>query len=365
MEVNESCRELLTINTHKGLYQYNRLQFGVASAPTVWQRAMEQVLQGIPFTSCILDDMIISGKTDDEQLANLGAVLERLERFGLRANLEKCEFFKEQVTYCGHVISEEGLRKSPDKVNAVLNAPKPENVQQLRSFLGLVNYYRSFLPNLSTVLGLLNELLQGDKAWTWTPQCDKAFLDVKEMMTSEQVLCHYDPNRPVKLACDASPYGLGGVLSHIMDDGTERPIAFASRSLTKAEKGYSQIDKEALALYWGVLKFHTYLYGRRFTLVTNHKPLVSILNPHTGIPAMTAARLQRYALYLAGHTYDIEYRNMKQHCNADGLSRLPLTTLSVKTESRHSHGHKLCPSPSRHISILVRSGIHTVLALGR
>ena len=326
MEVDESCRELLTINTHKDLYQYNRLQFGVASAPAVWQRAMEQVLQGIPFTSCILDDMIISGKTDNEHLANLGAVLERLERFGLRANLEKCEFFKEQVTYCGHVISEEGLRKSPDKVNAVLNAPKPENVQQLRSFLGLVNYYRSFLPNLSTVLGPLNELLQGDKTWIWTPQCDKAFLDVKEMMTSEQVLCHYDPNRPVKLACDASPYGLGGVLSHIMDDGTERPIAFASRSLTKAEKGYSQIDKEALALYWGVLKFHTYLYGRRFTLVTDHKPLVSILNPNTGIPAMTAARLQRYALYLAGHTYDIEYRNTKQHCNADGLSRLPLTT---------------------------------------
>ena len=111
-----------------------------------------------------------------------------------------------------------------------------------------------------------------------------------------------------------------------MDDGTERPIAFASRSLTKAEKGYSQIDKEALALYWGVLKFHTYSYGRHFTLVTDHKPLVSILNPNTGIPAMTAARLQRYALYLAGHTYDIEHRNTKQHCNADGLSRLPLTT---------------------------------------
>jgi hypothetical protein len=151
-------------------------------------------------------------------------------------------------------------------------------------------------------------------------------MDVKDMITSEQVLCHYDTNKPVKLACDASPYGLGSVLSHVMDDGTERPIAFASRSLTKAEKGYSQIDKEALALYWGVLKFHTYLYGRHFTLVTDHKPLVSILNPKSGIPAMTAARLQRYALYLAGHTYDIEYRNTRQHCNADGLSRLPLTT---------------------------------------
>ncbi|XP_061177726.1 uncharacterized protein K02A2.6-like [Saccostrea echinata] len=332
MEVDESSRELMTINTHKGLYQYTRLQFGVAAAPAIWQRAMDQVLQGIPFTSCVLDDMIISGKTDEEHLANLDAVLEQLEKFGLRANLEKCDFFKEQVSYCGHMISEEGLKKSPDKVNAVLNAPRPENLHQLRSFLGLVNYYRSFLPNLSAVLGPLNELLQGDKTWKWTKQCEQAFTEVKEIMTSEQVLCHYDPNQPVKLACDASPYGLGSVLSHVMDDGTERPIAFASRSLTKAEKAYSQIDKEALALYWGVVKFHTYLYGRHFTLVTDHKPLVSILNPSAGIPAMTAARLQRYALYLAGHTYDIEYRNTKSHCNADGLSRLPLSVTTSDYE---------------------------------
>ncbi|XP_061191727.1 uncharacterized protein K02A2.6-like [Saccostrea echinata] len=152
MEVDESSRELMTINTHKGLYQYTRLQFGVAAAPSIWQRAMDQVLQGIPFISCVLDDMIISGKTNEEHLANLDAVLEQLEKFDLRANLEKCDFFKAQVSYCGHMISEEGLKKSPDKVNAVLNAPGPENLQQLRSFLGLVNYYRSFLPNLSTVL---------------------------------------------------------------------------------------------------------------------------------------------------------------------------------------------------------------------
>lgn len=153
MEVDEATRELMTINTQKGLYQYTRLQFGVAAAPAIWQRAIEQVLQGVPFTSCVLDDMIISGKTDEEHLANLEAVLERLEKFGLRANLNKCDFFQEQVSYCGHMISEEGLKKSPDKVNAVLKAPRPENLQQLRSFFGLVNYYRSFLPNLSTVLG--------------------------------------------------------------------------------------------------------------------------------------------------------------------------------------------------------------------
>lgn len=194
MEVDEATRELMTINTQKGLYQYTRLQFGVAAAPAIWQRAIEQVLQGVPFTSCVLDDMIISGKTDEEHLANLDAVLERLEKFGLRANLNKCDFFQEQVSYCGHMISEEGLKKSPDKVNAVLKAPRPENIQQLRSFLGLVNYNRSFLPNLSTVLGPLNELLQGEKTWKWTKQCEQAFAEVKELMRSEQVLCHYDPH---------------------------------------------------------------------------------------------------------------------------------------------------------------------------
>lgn len=179
------------------------------------------------------------------------AVLERLEKFGLRANLNNCDFFQEQVSYCGHMISEEGLKKSPDKVNAVLKAPRPENLQQLRSFLGLVNYYRFFLPNLSTVLGRLNELLQGEKTWKWTKQCEQAFAEVKELMTSEQVFCHYDPHKPVKLACDASPYGLGSVLSHVMDDGTDRPIAFASRSLTKVEKGIFSNRQVSLSFILG------------------------------------------------------------------------------------------------------------------
>lgn len=151
------------------------------------------------------------------------------------------------------MISEEGLKKSPDKVNAVLKATRPENQQQLRSFLGLVNYYRSFLPNLSTVLGPLNELMQGEKTWKWTKQCEQAFDEVKELMTPEQVLCHYDPHKPVKLACDASPYELGSVLSHVMDDGTD---TFLSHVLDSVRTGHNALptDDERVRPYSYIFK---------------------------------------------------------------------------------------------------------------
>ncbi|XP_053728751.1 uncharacterized protein K02A2.6-like [Synchiropus splendidus] len=326
MEVEESSREFLTINTHKGLFQYNRLVFGVASAPAIWQRAMDQVLHDIPGTQCYLDDIIVTGKNDDDHLQNLSRVLTKLCEYGLRAKKSKCEFFKNEISYCGHVIDKNGLHKSKEKTEAILQAPKPENVSQLRSYLGLVNYYHKFLPNLATTLHPLNVLLQVGTKWEWSEECNRAFKETKRLITSDELLTHYDPTRPIRLACDASPYGIGCVLSHLMKDGSERPVAFASRSLSSAERNYAQIDREALSLVWGIKKFHHYLYGQRFTLVTDHQPLVSIFNPRKGIPVMSATRLQRWALFLGAHSYDIEFRGTKQHCNADGLSRLPLLT---------------------------------------
>lgn len=333
MEMEESSKKYLTINTSKGLYQYNRLVFGIASAPAIWQKAMEQVLQGIPNTQCYLDDIVITGENDDAHLENLEKVLKRLNEFGLRANKAKCEFFQDEIEYCGHKIDKNGLHKCKDKIDAVLKAPPPQNVSQLRSFLGLVNYYRKFLPNLSSVLHPLNCLLQLGNKWHWSQDCEKAFKQAKELVTSDNVLTHYDPQVPLKLACDASPYGIGAVLSHRFSDGTERPIAFASRSLNTAERNYAQIDREALSLVWGVKKFNQYLYGKHFTLLTDHKPLVSIFNPAKGVPAMAAARLQRWALFLSAHTYSIEYKGTQHHGNADGLSRLPLQVAPpVKTK---------------------------------
>ena len=177
--------------------------------------------------------MIITGTDDEEHLANL-EVLRRLPHHGLRANKAKCEFFKEKITYCGHDIDSNGLHKSAEKVEAVLKAPRPNDVAEVRSFLGLINYYHRFLPNLSTAVHLLNQLLEKNHKRKWPKQCDKAFLKVKEMITSEQVLTHYDPSLPLRLACDSSPVGIGPVLSHAMRDGTERPTASASRTLSKS-----------------------------------------------------------------------------------------------------------------------------------
>ena len=158
MEVEDECRKLLTINTHKGLYQFNRLPFGVASAPAIWQRTMEQVLQGIPHTQCMLDDILVAGGQDHLEIVEM--VLQRLNKYGLKANLMKCEFLKDSLEFCGHKIDKDGLHKMKTKTEAVMSAPRPENVSQLRAFLGLVNYYHKFLPNLATKLQALYHLLK-------------------------------------------------------------------------------------------------------------------------------------------------------------------------------------------------------------
>jgi hypothetical protein len=324
LEVHEDSREFLTINTHKGMYRYKRLPYGIKCAPAIFQRNMEIILGGVPGVQCYLDDILITGEDDDEHLENLQAVLKKLADHGLKVKLNKCAWFQDSVEYLGHIINHEGLHMNPKNMEAVREAPPPENKTQLKAFLGLVNYYGTFLPDLATELKPITRLLRNDVRWSWDEQCQKAFEKAKKMIASEQILTAYDPELPVRLACDASPYGLGVVLSHIMPDNTERPIQFASRTLTKTEQNYAQIDREALSIIFGVKKFHQYLYGRKFQLLTDHKPLTSILHAEKGIPSLAAARFQRWSLLLAAYEYDIQNRNTNSHGNADGLSRLPL-----------------------------------------
>ena len=260
---DEESRKLV-INTSKRLFRYNRLLFGVASAPAIFQRTIEGILRGSPQVCVYLDDILATGKTEAEQLQNLELVLTRLEE---ALKQEKCAFLLDSVEYLGHNISAEGLRPTQEKVRVITGAPAPEYVSQLRAFLGLINYYRKFLPQLSNTPAPLYRLLEKQTKWSWgTPQED-AFRAAKQRLTSSCLLVHYDPDKPLVLACDASPYGLRAVLSHCMPDGSDKPIAFASRSLSIAEKKYAQPDKEGLAIVFGVRKFHYFLLGRKFTLI--------------------------------------------------------------------------------------------------
>ncbi len=324
MRVDASSQWYLTINTAKGLFAYTRMPFGISTAPGIWQRAMDNVLTGMPGVSCYLDDILIVGQSEEQHDERLHQVLERLSQAGLRLKREKCEFKKTRVEYLGYVLDELGLRPAERKLAAIRQAPEPSNTTELRAFLGLLNYYGRFLPNLSTMLQPLYSLLQKNTSWEWGAKQAKAFRQAKQNLLESDFLTHYDLKKPVRLACDASPYGVGACLTHVMSDGSEQPIAFASRTLTTAERGYAQLEREALALIFGVRQFHKYLVGRSFTLVTDHRPLLKILGPKEGVPTLAAARLQRWSLILSAYQYNLEYTSGVSNKEADLLSRLPI-----------------------------------------
>ena len=289
LPLEEESQKYVTVNTHRGLFQYTRLPFGITTAPSVFQKTMDTMLQGLKGVVCYVDDILVTGEDDNSHLENLQHVLERLQSAGLRLKRSKCSFLQSSIEYLGHRVDAEGLHPTTDKLRAVVEAPTPKNIQELRSFLGLLNYYSNFIANLSAILHPLNRLLSKDNPWEWTSECETAFQEAKRSLTSSTVLVHYNPDLPLKVAADASSRGLGAVLSQVMPDGMEHPVAYASRTLSSAEKKYAQVEKEALALIFAVKKFHQYLYGRVFTLVTDHKPLLVILGPTKGIPSLAAS----------------------------------------------------------------------------
>lgn len=324
LEVNVESQEYLTINTHRGLYRYNRLPYGVCSAPAIFQSVMDRVLLGLKGVTCYLDDLLIVGASVEDCYNKVDQVLNRLVEYNLTLNVEKCKFFEKSVEYLGYRIDSEGIHPTSELTEAIVNAPEPQNKQELKSYLGLITFYAKFLPNLSTLLEPLYRLLHNDNIWDWTLSCKQVFTASKDLLIRHPVLVHYDSSKPLILACDASPYGIGAVISHVMDNGSERPIAFASRTLSKQERKYPQLEREALSIIFGVKKFSKFLYGRHFVLLTDHKPLVKILNVDSQVPTLAAARLQRWALTLSAYRYDIAYRQGVHHTNVDALSRLPV-----------------------------------------
>ena len=325
IELEEESKKYVTINTSRGLFQYNRLPFGVSSSPAIFQRVIDNVLQRIPYVCAYLDDILVTGRTDEEHLSNLDKVLSRLAKAGMRLNVDKCTFMAPEVTYLGYRIDTEGLHAVNEKVQAIAMAPAPQNSKQLRSYLGCLNYYGRFIKNLSSEIAPLNKLLTKNEQFVWGSDEENAFQRSKELLQSYDVLVHYDQEKELILSCDASPYGLGVVLQHRMEDGSERPISFAPRTLAPAEKQYSQLEKEALSVVWGVKKFHSYLFGRHFVINNDHKPLEGLLREDKPVPPMASGRIQRWALALSAYEYTFKYKSGEKMGNADAMSRLPLS----------------------------------------
>lgn len=322
--VHPDYRKFLVIVTHKGYYRYKRLPFGISFAPSLFQRTMDQILSGIDGVVCFLDDILIMGSTIDEHNQRLGYVLERLKNAGIRTQEAKCKWLQNEIIFLGHKIDKHGLHPTTELIEAIVKMPAPKNVAELRSFLGSITYYGRFIKNLHVLCVPLYDLLKKGNKWFWSDEENKIFNKLKTVLTSTDTLAHYNPSLPLLLTSDASEAGAGAVLFHKYPDGNLRPIAYASRRFNKTESRYSTIDKEALALVYAVTKFHQYVYGRHFTLVTDHRPLERIFSEKRETPKIASNRLLRWAMLLNSYDYTIQYQSGKENSPADALSRLPI-----------------------------------------
>jgi transposase InsO family protein len=324
IQLDDDSKDLLTIATSRGLLRPNRLPYGVSSASAILQRTMDDILSGIPEASAYCDDAIIATPDYETHARVLKSVLQRFSDHNVRLRAEKCKIGFTELHFLGFVVSEHGRKVDPARIAPITDMHPPKDIPQLRAFLGCCRFYDTFVDGLATLAAPLHALLKKDAPWSWGAGQAKAFADIKSALTSAPTLAHYDPKLPVVVSADASAYGIGAVLAHRFPDGSERPVAFASRTLSSAERGYSQLDKEGLAIVYAVRKFTAYLWATPFTLLTDAKPLMAILAPKRGLPEFTTARLHRFALTLAAFRFTVQHRPGSQNGGPDALSRLPL-----------------------------------------
>ncbi|UYV83583.1 hypothetical protein LAZ67_23001537 [Cordylochernes scorpioides] len=320
VEVDERDREKTAFVTPDGLYEFMVMPFGLCNAPATFERMMDNVLMGLKWNICLcyLDDIVVYSDTFEEHLERLSKVLSCLQQAGLTINPDKCLFGSTRIKILGHVVDKDGIQPDSEKVEAIKKFPVPKSVCDIQSYLGLCSYYRRFIKNFSKIAAPLQILLKKDQKFIWTQEQKDSFESLKKALMQKPVLGHFKESAITKLHTDASSYGLGAVLVQIQEN-QENPIAYASRTLSKAEKNYSTTERECLAVIWAIGKFRPYLYGRPFEVVSDHHSLcwlAGLKDP--------SGRLARWALKLQDFDATITYKSGVKHKDADCLSRYPL-----------------------------------------
>ena len=331
VELDDESSYLTTFNTPFGRYRWLRMPFGISSAPEEYQRRQDQAIEGLPGVRSIIDDILIFGEGDTDEEAIIDhdkkfrSLMERCRERNLKLNKDKLKLKLREVKFIGHLITNQGLKPDPEKIRAVMEMPKPTDVSGVRRIIGFVTYLSKFLPKLSDICEPLRKLTLKESEFVWLENHDAALDRIKDMVTSEPVLSYYNPNIELTLQSDASESGLGAaIMQH------NHPIAYASRALSDTETRYAQIEKELLAVIFGLEKFHQYTYGRTVRVISDHKPLESIMKkPLHAAPK----RLQRMLLRLQKYDIQLQYRPGKEMYLADTLSRayLPLDKQEVDT----------------------------------
>lgn len=311
-----------------GQYQLTRMPMGLKTSPSSFSRMMTMAMAGLSYDKCLIyqDDLVVFGRNLGEKIKNLQDVFERLRQVNLKLNPVKCEFFKKEMLYLGHVVTSQGVVPDPEKIKIVKNYPCPKSTDEVKRFVAFVNFYRKFIPNFAEKAYPLNKLCRKSVPFIWDQDCKKSFEILKEYLVSPPVLQYPDFSETNQfiVQTDASGYAIGAILSN----KNNKPIAYASRSLNCAEQRYPTIEKELLAIVWAVKYFRPYLYGRKFKILTDHRPLVYLFNMRD-----PSSRLMKFRLTLEEYDYVVEYVKGSDNAAADALSRISFTSEDLKNMS--------------------------------
>ena len=344
--VAENDRHKTAIITPLGLFQYNRLPFGLRNAPSTFQRFIDGALRDLDFVFAYQDDILVASKDDKEHSLHLHRLFEQLSNFGLKINVDKSVFFRQQVKFLGHNVTADGICILDEKLTAINDYPLPSSNKSLKRFLGMINFYRRFIPHATKFLAILYDMEKSDGEFSWNDEQTTAFNGIKQLLAKKIKLAFFNPRSKLILKADASGVGVGGVLEQLNNDGSIQPLGFFSRKLKDSELILPVFDKELLALFLSIHHFEYLLEGRKFTVFTDHRPLVSALLTKNNTKR-NPVQLRKMA-YILQFTVDIKFIDGSQNTVADALSRVNLDSIYHQSSSTSS---SLSSSIENHLSI--------------